>query len=271
MFIKLTKFDNRPVWLNASFIVTVEPRREGAGAIVVPIGDGLDYDVRESPEEVLRKLEGAPTPTVVPVPVSDCLTKTPPDVSPEREPRRDESMRPPRPQPGPRPQPPSVQAPVAQTPASQAPAVESPVQLPKEAAVPKASEEKPAAATSAEVGAQAAPAGTPPLEDLSEVKIEPKGPKARKRTTRGKSARATAKKEKEPAEQPPPRAELELSNEEIVRLRKLAPKSLAKLKNTLATQFQIADVGATVTALAAKGELTLEGNHVNWKSAETDW
>lgn len=266
MFIKLTKFDNRPVWLNASFIVTVEPRREGAGAVVVPIGDGLDYDVRESPEEVLRKLEGAPTPTVVPVPVSDCLTKTPSDVSPERKSHRDESMRPPRQMPAPRPQPPSVQAPVAR-----APAVESPVQLPKEAAVPKASEEKPAAATSAEVGAQAAPAGTPPLEDLSEVKIEPKGTKARKRTTRGKSARATAKKEKEPAEQPPPRAELELSNEEIVRLRKLAPKSLAKLKNTLATQFQIADVGATVTALAAKGELMLDGNHVNWKSAETDW
>ena len=38
MFITLTRFDNRPVWLNASFIVTVEPRRDGNGAVVVPTG-----------------------------------------------------------------------------------------------------------------------------------------------------------------------------------------------------------------------------------------
>ena len=85
MYIKLTRFDNRPVWLNAAFVVTVEPRRDGSGSVVVPIGDGLDYDVRESPEEVLRMLEGCPAPQVVPVPVSDCLTKTPADVSPEPE------------------------------------------------------------------------------------------------------------------------------------------------------------------------------------------
>ncbi|MBQ0032575.1 MAG: hypothetical protein KBT68_07210, partial [bacterium] len=85
MYIKLTRFDNRPVWLNAAFVVTVEPRRDGNGSVVVPIGDGLDYDVRESPEEVLRMLEGCPAPQVVPVPVSDCLTKTPADVSPEPE------------------------------------------------------------------------------------------------------------------------------------------------------------------------------------------
>lgn len=211
MFIKLTKLDNRPVWLNASFIVTVEPRREGSGAIVVPIGDGLDYDVRESPEEVLRKLEGAPTPAVVPVPVSDCLTKTPPDVSPDAQP---------------------------------------------------ASPETPPVAVQPEVK----------VEDLSEVKVEEKGTKTRKRATRGKLARVTAKKAKEPESRPEvPPAALELSSEEVTRLKKLAPKSLAKLKNTLATQFQIADVGATVAALTAKGELTLEGNHVNWKSAETDW
>ena len=76
MYIKLTRFDNRPVWINAAFVVTVEPRRDGSGAVVVPIGDGLDYDVRESPEEVLRMLEGCPAPQVVPVPVSDSLTKS---------------------------------------------------------------------------------------------------------------------------------------------------------------------------------------------------
>ena len=91
MYIKLTRFDNRPVWINAAFVVTVEPRRDGSGAVLVPIGDGLDYDVRESPEEVLRMLEGCPAPQVVPVPVSDCLTKTPADVSPEPD-RKDEAV-----------------------------------------------------------------------------------------------------------------------------------------------------------------------------------
>ena len=59
MFIKLTRLDNSPIWLNASFVVTVEPRK-GGGAIVVPIGDGLDYDVREPAEVVLSLLAGAP-------------------------------------------------------------------------------------------------------------------------------------------------------------------------------------------------------------------
>lgn len=67
MFIKLTRLDNTPIWINASFVVTVEPRK-GGGAIVVPIGDGLDYDVRETPEAVLGLLGDAPDPAVVPVP-----------------------------------------------------------------------------------------------------------------------------------------------------------------------------------------------------------
>lgn len=85
MFIKLTKLDGAPIWINAAFVVTVEPRK-GGGAVVVPIGDGLDYDVRESPEAVLSMLGDAPAASVVPVPVSDALTPTPADVSPEPEP-----------------------------------------------------------------------------------------------------------------------------------------------------------------------------------------
>jgi len=83
MYIKLTRFDNTPVWINAAFVVTVEPRRQSVGSIVVPIGDGLDYEVRESPEEVLAMLDGAPAATVVPVPPPKSLTKTPDDVSAE--------------------------------------------------------------------------------------------------------------------------------------------------------------------------------------------
>lgn len=91
MFIKFTRLDNSPIWINASFVVTVEPGRNG-GSVVVPIGDGLDYDVKESPEAVLGMLAGAPAPQVVPVKVSDGLTKTPDDVSPDPEPREPEPV-----------------------------------------------------------------------------------------------------------------------------------------------------------------------------------
>ena len=184
MYIKLTRFDNRPVWLNAAFVVTVEPRRDGSGAVVVPIGDGLDYDVRESPEEVLRMLEGCPAPQVVPVPVSDCLTKTPADVSPEPERK--------------------------------------------------------------------------PVEKPAEEKAEALDAKPAKKPARAKKP-AAAKKAK-PAKKPV----LELSDEEVTRLGKLAPKSIAKLKNTLSTQFRVSDVSETVAALEAKGVIKIDGNHVSW-------
>ena len=76
--------NGQPIWLNASFVVTVEPTRIG-GAIVVPIGDGLDYEVRESPETVLALLAGTPAPTVIPVRPPRALVPQPEDVSPEEE------------------------------------------------------------------------------------------------------------------------------------------------------------------------------------------
>ena len=205
MYIKLTRFDNRPVWLNAAFVVTVEPRRDGSGSVVVPIGDGLDYDVRESPEEVLRMLEGCPVPQVVPVPVSDCLTKTPADVSPEPERKL---------------------------------AVTTPVTPPS------------------------GPSGLLRrgiCEDADGTVAE----KPAKKPTRTKKPAAAKKatKAKKPV--------LELSDEEVTRLGKLAPKSIVKLKNTLSTQFRVADVSETVAALEAKGVIKLDGNHVNWTAADS--
>jgi len=220
VFIKLTRLDNRPIWLNASFIVTVEPRKGGAGSVVVPIGDGLDYDVRESVEEVLAKLDGAPEAAVVPVPVSDCLTKTPVDVSPNpvhvRDPRSEEM-------------PATAEKPVS---------AEEPLTA-----------EKPAAAE--------APVGEKPTEEK----------KARKRTVR--KAKAVRKADEaspaeKPAEEKKPLPPLELPPDQVIRLVKLAPKTVAKLKNTLATQFHIADVGGTVLALEAKGVFALDGSRVVW-------
>ena len=82
MYIKLTRKDGFPIWLNASFVVTIEPAKNG-GAIVVPIGDGLDYEVRETPEAVLALLNEAPAPAVVPVPPPKSLAPQPDDVSPD--------------------------------------------------------------------------------------------------------------------------------------------------------------------------------------------
>ena len=81
MYIQLTRIDGSPIWLNASFIVTIEPTKNG-GSIVVPIGDGLDYEVRESADAVLALLKEAPCAAVVPVPPPRSLAPTPEDVSP---------------------------------------------------------------------------------------------------------------------------------------------------------------------------------------------
>ena len=212
MYIKLTRFDNRPVWLNASFIVTVEPRRDGNGAVVVPIGDGLDYDVRETPAEVLKMLEGAPEPKVVPVPVSDCLTKTPADVSPEPE-RKD----------------PPAPAPQDVRPAEEIPQVEESGKKPRKRTVRKA-----------------------------------KAPAAEKEKKPRAAKKAVAADEAAKPSEPSAPLKLELSDDQVARLRKMAPKSLAKIKNTLATQFHVADVSGTVAALAERGAFKIDGNHIDW-------
>ena len=125
-------------------------------------------------------LDGCLAPQVVPGPVSDCLTKTPADVSPEPE---------------------------------------------------RKAEEKP---------------------------VEEKAVKPAKKPAKAKKPAATKKPKvtKRPV--------LELSDEEVTRLGKLAPKSIAKLKNTLSTQFRVADVSETVAALESKGVIKLDGNHVSW-------
>ena len=58
--------------------------------------------------------------------------------------------------------------------------------------------------------------------------------------------------------------------EELARLRKMAPKSVAKIKNTLATQFHVADVSGTVAALAEKGLYKIDGNHIEWAAEPTE-
>lgn len=182
MFIKLTKLDNTPVWLNAGLIVTVEAR-SGGGSIVVPMGDGLDYDVREKPEVVLQMLGAVSEPICAPEPLA---------VS------------------------------------------ESPV-APESIVVSESD-------SSAE-GAMIATETEPPKPVRKRAVRSP----AKKRTTR----RAN-------------KAELTLSGEQTDRLRKMAPGSLRKLQNTLATQFKVEDVEAEIAALIAHDVLSLDQDHVSW-------
>ena len=244
MFIKLTKLDNSPVWLNASFIVTVEPRK-GGGSIVVPIGDGLDYDVRERCEDVLAKLEGAPIPKVVPIPVSDCLTKTPADVSPEPEPRREIER--------------------AERFEKKAVVVEEKnvadsqvAEAPKPAEPDKTSESEADKSAEGEAG-KPADAGVAPEAEPNAKKT------ARKTRAKAKTAKepkpTTVKKTRTTRAKKPT---LDLSEEEVIRLRKMAPGSVNKLKNTLYTQFHVEDPSKTMLALEAHGILSLDRDHIVW-------
>lgn len=189
MFIKLTRLDGSPIWINAAFVVTVEPRK-GGGAVVVPIGDGLDYDVLESPEAVLARLGDAPAAAVVPVPASDALAPTPADVSPEPEPA-----------------PPTKE----EKPARKAP---------RQKAKPPSSKTAAAAKPAARVRAQT----KPPVSDLTDDDLE--------------------------------------------RLRRMAPGSVKKLQNTLATQFNVADTEKVMKSLAERGVLEVGGNRVVWQKPD---
>ena len=194
MFITLTRLDGTPIWINAAFVVTIEPRK-GGGAVVVPIGDGLDYDVRESPEAVLAMLGDAPAAAVVPVPVSDALAPTPVDVSPEPEP-----------------------APPAPLPEEEKPARKATRQKSK--------------ASSSKAAAAAKPAGR--------GKAQPKPPVS------------------------------DLTDEDLERLLRMAPGSVKKLQNTLATQFNVADAEKVMKSLAERGVLVVGGNRVVWRQPAAD-
>jgi len=214
MFIKLTRTDGRPIWINPEFVVTVEDRT-GGGAIVVPAGDGLDYDVKESPDVVMRLCGGEAA--AMPMPVAD---------QPAAEP---------------------VEAPAGQAaeeptdvlPMQNAPAV--PVAQ-AEATVQALREKVKRMRKAAEAQSAEKPAAKP---SAREDKPKPAA-KPRKRTSRSKK----------PA--------IDLTDEQMARLRKMAPGSRQKLLNTLA-HLKVPDAEATAVALIAhKVVEILPDNHVNW-------
>lgn len=247
MYIKLTKLDNSPIWINSSFVVTIEPARNRPGSIVVPIGDGLDYDVRESAEEVLALLAGAPESVVVPVQTTSGLTKTPADVSPEDP-------------------------------------VESSAPPPaKPARKTRARKTKTAVAAEADDAASGAVAETEkPVRKTRARKIEKSAGEGAK-AGGGEAGNGDAggndggnggavKSENQTEESV---AALVLSDEaeppvitddQAVRLQKMAPGSIRKLQNTLIAQFRIMDVEAVLRELESRGFVTLDHDHLVWNA-----
>lgn len=66
MFIKLTKSDGTPVWLNPEFIVRIESWKTGSA--VAAAGDG-DFEVRETPAAILALCQATPAPVPTSTPV----------------------------------------------------------------------------------------------------------------------------------------------------------------------------------------------------------
>lgn len=213
MYIKLTRLDNTPIWINASFVVTVEPRKAG-GSVVVPIGDGLDYDVKETTEAVLAMLDGAPAPAVVPVPAPPGLAPKTLGVAPEAEPTSTEA---------------SVAEPVADA-------------VAKSVAEPAVA---PAKKTTRARKAKAAPAAEAEPTAEADGADKPAAKKPRARRTK--------------------KPEMPLTEDEVARLRKLAPGTVRKLQNTLVAQFRTVEPEAAMAALEAHEILSLDRDHIIWK------
>ena len=215
MFIKLTRTDGRPIWINPEFIVTVEGRKDG-GAIVVPAGDGLDYDVKESPDAVMR-LCGGGEPLSAPEPPAAEPAEQPAAEPTDVLPMRDA---------------PAVS--VAQAEAT-VQALREKVKRLREAAAAEKPDETPP-------DGNAAPPKTPSVE---QAKPKPTA-KPRKRTSRSKK----------PA--------IDLTDEQMERLKKMAPSSRQKLLNTLA-HLKVPNAEATAVALLAHKVIEITpDNHVNW-------
>lgn len=219
MFIRLTRTDGRPIWINPEFVVTVEDRK-GGGSIVVPAGDGLDYDVKESPDAVMRMCGGV-------------AAATPPAVE-----HAESADQPAEETPGQAAEEPTDILPMQDAPPVSVDQAEATVQALREKVkrLRKATEsDKPEASTAEKPGGK-------PTEEDAKPKL---AAKPRKKASRKKPA-------------------IDLTDEQMARLRKMAPGSRQKLLNTL-SHLKVPNAEATAVALIAHKVIEiLPDNHVNW-------
>ena len=211
---------------------------------MVPVGDGLDYEVRESAESIIPLVEGAQGQlAIVPVPTTDALAPEPPA-----------AVAGPEPDPGP------VAAPAAEAPEPQ------PEPQPQFVADSGAD---------ATVSEEAAAAGVAAFAAYAES-VAPKEPEDRKKAKRERKAKAkpapagtpaTEGERKLPRRRTARKATLDLSAEQIDRIRKMKPRSVNKIINTLkSAQFGVDDAEAVVRALVEHGIISVdaETEHITW-------
>ncbi len=241
MFIKLTRIDGQDVWFNSQYVVTVEPRK-GSGALVVPLGDGIDYEVRESPEMIVAALGGDLAPGKVKRPPAAApVGAKSPSVTPA-----DKVAKPSAAAPEAEPELPDFRINSAATPvpfelrnvpeAAEAATVPPPakktVRRKRTTAKTAAADESPSAAQKKEVAAEAPP---------------------KKKTVR----KATARKPKLPP--------MPLTDEQLVRLQKMAPGNAKRLANTLKAQFALEETEPVIAALQAHGVIAVnEQGRISW-------
>ena len=231
MFIKLTKKDGNPIWINSGFIVTMEPVRSG-GTIVVPFGDGLDYEVREGAESIVSLIEGVPVAEIVPA-LSTEDEPAPQPETPTKSPSNAEEPKTPTAEPAPETQPvfEPVEVPALTSESESAAAVAAVMQL-----APKPEPEKPTK-RARKAKTRPAPSGTPATE--GERKIP------RRRAVR--------------------KTPLQLTEEQLARVRTMAPRSVKRLSNALLTQFAVTDPETMVRALVEHDIITVdEQSHITW-------
>lgn len=245
MFIQLTRLDGRRIWFNTRYMVTVE-QRKGPGAIVVPLGDDLDYEVRESPEKVVSLCDGTPMPAHVEPPppeppkykINLPFAKTVKVVSPNA------------PESKPADAPKAETAPKAENPSEPAP-------VPQTAEVPQIQTAEPPAADAPAASEVPAPPAEPPAAEAPAAPEESAQKPARK-TAAKKTAATKGRGGRKP--------KLELDEAQITRLKSMKPGSEKKLVNTLNAQFGVSDVAKTVKALVAHGHMELsDQGHIDWK------
>ncbi len=245
MFIKLTRIDGQDVWFNSQYVVTVEPRK-GSGALVVPLGDGIDYEVRESPETIVAALGGdlAPGKVKRPPPSAPVGTK-PSSVAPA-----DKVVQPSAAVPETAPELPDFRINSAATPVPFE--LRNVPEAAETAAVPPPPAKKTVRRkrTTPKTAADESPSAAKTKEATAETPAEA-APK--KKTVR----KAAARKPKLPP--------MPLTDEQLVRLQKMAPGNVKRLANTLKAQFALEETEPVIAALQAHGVITVnEQGRISW-------
>ena len=219
MFIRLTKKDGTFVWLNTEYIVTVEPVRTG-GTIVVPVGDGLDYEVRESAETIISLVEGTPVEEI-----AATVAETP------------------------------EEAPAEATPDPEAAPAEAPVFEQTEVEVKSEAESAAAVAAVIQLTPPEAPAGGKPAKRARKTKGRPvpagtPATEGERKVVRHRAARKTP---------------LELTEDQLSRIRAMAPRSVKRLSNTLSSQFDVIEPETVIRSLVEHDIITVdEQSHITW-------